>query len=58
MNELSKSELLDIEGGASATLSGSLLTAYLKGADVSYGLGKKFGSSMRKIFLVGVFALI
>lgn len=49
MQELKKEELLMIDGGA-ITFNASLFTAIVKGATVSFEIGRSLGTSMRKVF--------
>ena len=43
---LKKEELLDIQGGA---ITGTIITALLKGVGVVFDLGKNLGSAIRRI---------
>lgn len=43
---LEKEELLDIQGGG---LTGTLITALLKGVGTVFDLGRSLGSSLRRI---------
>lgn len=47
MQELSKKELLEIEGGV--TLTAALLSALVRGASVSLEVGRSLGSSIRRL---------
>ncbi len=49
MQKLKKEELLMIEGG-SVTFSATLFTAMVKGASISFEIGKSLGTTMRRVF--------
>lgn len=48
MKELSKKELLEVEGGTS--INSTLLTALVKGATIFLELGRSLGSAIRRTF--------
>lgn len=47
MQELSKTELLDIIGGA--TLSATLISALVRGAELSFETGQCLGGAIRRL---------
>lgn len=49
-NELTKEELLEVVGGTSVSLTGSLLEAMGNLFQSFFNFGKGFGSTLRRIF--------
>jgi len=47
MKELSKKELLNINGGLDIT--GTLISTLLKGSELFYNFGKSFGISLKRM---------
>lgn len=51
MKELNKQELLLVDGGISVT--STLISALIKGADLCFEMGKSLGSSMQRMLISG-----
>lgn len=58
MTELNKEELLSVDGGANSTLTSTLISTYIKGANVYYEIGKSLGVTFKKIISIGIYSLI
>ena len=49
MREVEKMEMLNIEGGSSDTISGTVLNAIYKLIDTIYSVGESLGSYIRRV---------
>lgn len=47
---INKEELLQIRGGASSIISGTVLSAIIRGGQLIYNIGQALGTSISRIF--------